>query len=247
MGLDRRTVCRQNGTDPATASVACCVVKYGHVGGSVNEALDDTINNYHPGDTVCMGYSPGPAGGDRLVTFYAYRPDGNLSPFTSFDTSGPKYVPEVCMHCHGRIKDGKVNGSDAGGKLVFFDAPAYQYRGYSGPHSLAGQQEKFRRMNQMVQLTHHHTGPYVDFINSLYPNGVNTPGSEAHSPPVLAGWSARPEVFETIVKPNCRTCHIWQPSEFDFAQLDTNIAPIVRYRLCQSFSMPNAMSTMINL
>ena len=101
-------------------------------------------------------------------------------------------------------------------------------------------------MNQMVQLTHQKTGPYVDFINSLYPNGVDTPGSEAHTPPVLAGWSARPEVFETIVKPNCRTCHIWQPAHVDFTKLDKNIGELVRLRLCSGI-MPNAMSTMINL
>ena len=150
------------------------------------------------------------------------------------------------MHCHGRSKDWKVSGGDAGGKFVFFDAPAYQYRDSSGPHSFPGQQERFRRMNQMVQLTHQKTGPYVDFINSLYPNGVDTPGSEAHTPPVLAGWSARPEVFETIVKPNCRTCHIWQPAHVDFTKLDKNIGEFVRSRLCSGI-MPNAMSTMINL
>ena len=107
LGLGRRTVCRQNGTDPATATVACCVVKYGHVGGSVNEALDDTINNHAPGDTVCMEYSQGPAGGERFVKFYAYRPDGQLSPIPISIPAAPSMSLRSACTATDAAKTGK--------------------------------------------------------------------------------------------------------------------------------------------
>ena len=110
-------MCHRSGATPQNARMACCVAKYGHVGGSVAEALDDTVHDRNVGDTVCMSWEDGPGGEPPFARFFAFGEDGWLTPTTVFDTSGPRAVPSVCGHCHGRSKDWKAHGGDTGGMI----------------------------------------------------------------------------------------------------------------------------------
>ena len=245
-GLGRQTVCKQQGQDPLTATVACYVTKYGGFDGPKGAALDNAIQHQSPEDTVALEFSPGPGGGQRFVKAYAYKPNGSLSTSTVFDSSGPKFVPEVCMHCHAKLGDWALKNGDFGGKFVFFDVQSYDFVAEFGqPFGRAEQQEKFRVMNQMVKLVDG-PGAHSSFIDTIYPGGVNVPGSTASAAPTLPGWSGFPAAFQDAVKPNCRTCHIWQPGSQDFTTPDPSLGALVRERLC-SGEMPQAMQPTKNI
>ncbi|MCA9527533.1 MAG: hypothetical protein KC549_14685, partial [Myxococcales bacterium] len=245
-GLGRRAVCHTTGSTAEDIQMACCVAKYGHVGGPEVEALEDTIHDTHVGDTVCMAWAPGPGGGDRFAQFLAFKPDGTLSPTTIFDTSGAKALPAVCGHCHGRTKSWADNGGDMGGSFVFFDVPAYRYAGWNAAWSRLAQEERLRQLNERVWRVHGGQGPHAAYIDELYHDGVDTPGATASKPGALPGWAAHPQAYVDVVRPNCRTCHIWQPPPFDFATIDPALGGLVRAYLCDGL-MPNAMQPMLNV
>ncbi len=244
-GLGRRGVCHAEGSTPEDITMACCVAKYGHVGGPVVEALDDTVHDEAVGDTVCMEYTPGPEG-PRIVKFLAFTPEGDLTPTTYFDTSGPKRVPGVCGHCHGRTQDWKENGGDQGGRFVFFDAPAYAYAHWAPGWSKPEQEERLRALNRLVKLTHGNTGPYAEYIDSLYHPDVDTPGATTSTPDPLPGWLTHAQAYNQVVRPNCRTCHIWQPGPFALTAPEPGIGGFLRSYLCDGI-MPNAMQPTLNV
>jgi hypothetical protein len=234
LGLGRKANCRRK-----PSHQACYVTKYGHVGGSPVEAFDDTIHNFNPGDTVALEADRVDPGKPPVVKYYVFRPDGKLSTNTLFDTSGPKFVPGVCQHCHGT----------GPGKFVVLDPQAYQYPGVpkDSPHGLDKQQEKFRLINEAVAFSHVHAGPYYDFLSSLYPNGapvgVHKPGSKAIPAPVPVAWQKKAFVYENAVKPSCRTCHMWQDPLFAFDDPGDNFFP----QTPLGSGMPNAMGPMLRL
>jgi hypothetical protein len=246
-GLGRRATCHAQGSTVADLELSCCVAKYGHVGGPEHEALDDTIHDTHVGDTVCIEYSHGPGNAPRFTKFLAFKPDGHLSPVTYFDTSGAKAVPGVCAHCHARTQDWTAHGGDLGGGMVFFDAPAYRYADWDAAWRKSAQEERFRKLNRLVKMTHGDTGVYADYIDSLYRvQGVDTAGASASEAPPLPGWVAQADTYREVVRPNCRTCHIWQPEPFAFTQPDPTLGGIVQSYVCAGI-MPNAMQPMINV
>lgn len=240
-GLGRRVVCKEG---PAEGDVACCVSKHGHLGDEAG-GLDGAIRGAHTGDTVCMEYSPGPSG-ERIVKFLVFGSNQRLTPTTVFDTSGPKGVPAVCGHCHGRTKDWQSNQGDTGGRFVFFDVPAYRFAHDVPGFTRADQEEKLRGLNALVKRLHGGTGPYAEYIDALYPTGVERPGAVAQRPGALPGWVGHEQTYVDRVRPNCRTCHIWQTAPYDFARPDPLLGASVRSALCGG-SMPNAWQPMANI
>lgn len=232
LGLGRRVNCKRRENHEA-----CYVIKYGSVGGSPVEAFDDTIHNLHPGDTVAMEANHSAQTGKATVTFYIYGPDGNLSPSTHFDSSGPKFVPHACQHCHGRPN----------GEFVVLDPYAYQYPGVSqkSPHGLDKQQEKFRLINQTVNFAHPTPDNYTTFLSTLYPQSVHAPGAKAIPAPTPLAWQDKAFIYNNVVKPACRTCHMWQGDQLNFdSPADALILGLDR--ICKG-QMPNAQSPMIRL
>lgn len=234
LGLGRKLNCVRS-----PGRQACYVTKYGHVGGSPFEAFDDTIHGFNPGDTVAMEadrIDPSSPTPKTVTKFYIYRPDGKLSLTTVFDTSGPKYVPTPCLHCHG------------GGKFVVLDPHSYEFPGVSknSPFSLDQQQEKFRKINETVAYSHVHTGVYWDFLNSLYPQGVHTAGAKAIPAPTPPAWREQAFLYDNVIKPSCRTCHMSQPDNFNFDNPKDVFVQWAGHYVCSGL-MPNAMAPMLRL
>jgi hypothetical protein len=232
LGLGRKVNCKRR-----LNHEACYVTKYGHIGGSPFEAFDDTIHNFHPGDTVAMEADRAPSK-PSVVKFYVYKPNGKLSTSTVFDTSGPKFVPGVCKHCHGH------------NEFVVIEPHAYQYPGVSkdSPHGLEKQQEKFRLMNEAVAYAHQGKAndPYLELVHSLYLQGFETPGSKARRAPPPFAWREHAFIYEHVIKPSCRTCHMWQSHSFDFSD-PRDLGVVHIQRVVQTGMMPNAMSPMLRL
>ena len=231
LGLGRKVNCKRT-----LNHQACYVTKYGHVGGSPFESFDDTIHNFNPGDTVAMEADRVPPK-PSVVRFYIYKPNGKLSRSTLFDTSGPKFVPGVCNHCHG------------GNEFVVLDPHAYRYPGVSkdSPHSLDKQQEKFRVLNESVAYAHlgESGGPYLALLQRLYEDNWGTPGAKAIPEPIPPAWQDQSFAFHHIFKPSCRTCHMYQTPPLDFERSFTGNG-FVSDDVCRGY-MPHAMSPMLRL
>jgi hypothetical protein len=253
IGLGRRVNCRKR-TEFSVPVVACYNTKFGEVGGNVDEMLEDTADQIAPGDVVAMEFSFGGLSASRNVKFYIYGPDGKLKTHTAFDTEGSvKFVPNVCLHCHG-IGTRQDLDPVTHAKFVALDPQEYRYQ-TSGPFTLANQQERFRELNEMIAFAVQHTGPPWDLLDAIYPRtasggfGVHTPGTKAIKQPVPAGWRDAPEIWNEIVKPSCRTCHMNQasPLNFDDHVQDFPFLALGAQYLCTTGQMPNAMQPQLRL
>src|SRR5262249_37081612 len=255
IGLGRRANCRMTPL-PGPIWVACYVTKFGHVGDPPDDMLDRASDLDDPGDTVALEFSPGPnSDGERITKFYIYGPDGNLKTHTAFDPEGDvKHVPNVCLHCHGAQIDNANYGGNVNGRFVTLDARAYRYP-QSGPYTLANQQERFRQLNAMIAYALRHDGPGWDLMHSIYPGGVDTPGSTAIVAPVPASWAGSEQLYTDVVKPSCRTCHMYQGyygdskmwnDRFDFANPTPGWLEQGFWDVCKG-TMPNSISPMLRL
>jgi hypothetical protein len=91
------------------------------------------------------------------------------------------------MHCHAQTSDWVSNSGDFGGKFTFLDVQEFDYVADSGdPHSRNDQQERFRQMNQLVELVDG-PGVYKDFVDSLYGGTGPTQTRAARNQAKMAG------------------------------------------------------------
>ncbi len=236
--------------------VACYVTNYGPKPGDPgfpNEtiALNDAIAAANgtaggaPFATVAMEWSmvsPNP-------TFYVYDQNGNLAPQAVLDSDGAKAVPQICLPCHG----GTFNSTShtvSGASFLPFDVFTFGYG--SSPYALNDQQEPFRILNSLVLETQ--TSPtnshsaIADLINHMYPAGVTTPLAPAVDTFVPMGWNDTPthrDLYKTIVRPYCRTCHLAVSASYDwtsYAQFE-NLKGSIRNVVCDRRIMPHAEVT----
>ncbi len=251
LGLTRRANCKIKSNPGQQNSYACYVTKYGHVGEVPGLSLQDGIAGVAAGDTVAMEYSVTPtSNGERVVQFFIYKPgispaDMPLALDTKFDDDpGKKHVPGVCMHCHGLSKP----------QFVVFDAHEYEYPP-TGPYTLANQQERIRELNAIVEIVTQASNPglapgdnpALELLGDIYgPGGqVQVPGNTAQ--PALEN----DPLWDDVVKPLCRTCHMWQDTLFDFdydspSGLSAATTGVAETRICGG-EMPHALAPMLQL
>lgn len=247
LGLTRRANCKSHAVN-GVVHYSCYVTKYGSVGAPHVESLWDGVGGLFPGDTVAMEFSPAPGtGSQRIVKFYIYGPASDpsqqpLKTHTAFDTDGDqKYVPNVCMNCHGYYTP----------QFVVFDPHQYEYLGI-GQNTLQNLQEPFRQLNRLVWIVHYfqtqngiayENNPAVQLIEDLYGsnNEIQTQGSTAG--PGLHGDFE----YDEITKPYCRTCHMWTGYDFEFgSNLKPSAWSVAESRICSGM-MPNAMAPQLSL
>jgi hypothetical protein len=223
-------------------------------------AINDAIDGRKPFATVAMTFTPntGAANNANAVGFYVFDDQGGLRPSAALDGEGNKSVPRMCMACHGGTYDANTH-SVTGASFLPFDAFYFQYSrresddyGQSFGHpefSLDNQQESLRKLNAIVKATS--TPPasqapsqaqaaILEFIDGLYPDGVDNSGSIAVDGWVPTGWSADAKLYNGVVKQYCRMCHLAQTSTFATHQQFKNSAAAVEDYVCNGHDMPNA-------
>lgn len=211
--------CRQQ--NATTGQAACYVSNYGTgPAGPADVAIHDAILKQNVIATVAMEYD-GTTNPDS-VQFYAYKADNTLFKNPALDSEGNKFLPQLCLACHG----GSFNGSAKveGASFLPFDVFSFLYDQVQG-FSLNNQQAQLRRLNAIISATKPNNtnanDPIRGLINGLYPCGVNTAGCNASdSPPfVPSGWSGKPDLYRNVPRKDCRTCHVAQPSYLDWTSL----------------------------
>jgi CSLREA domain-containing protein len=234
LGFGREMHCRQSGLD-----VACYVVNHG-LGAATPPAaaVNDAVANQHILPTVAMVYKNALAGQPNDVSFYIYAPDGTRLNSVALDGEGEKFTPQLCLPCHGGNYDGTTH-SVSGANFLPFDTASFSYSAQAG-YTLADQQEAFRQLNALVWGTNP-TALITELIDGWY-GDVNTPGNTPNPNFVAPGYAGDPGLYNNVVKPYCRTCHIAQgfnlgtPADVSAAQ----------YAVFTGFYMPHSQLTSHN-
>ncbi len=240
LGFGREMHCQKNVPPlfPALYNVACYVVNHGFgPGGPPELSADAAANNQNILPAVAMVYKNALNGQANAVSFYVYDQAGNRINQVALDGDGPKNVPYLCLPCHGGNYD-PATDSVTGASFLPFDAASFKYSAQAG-YRLTEQQEAFRKLNALVRDTNP-TALITELINGWYaPNGVDQMGSTLNDDFVASGYAGDPGLYNNVVKPYCRTCHIAQGFNLG-TPVDVSAA---QYAVFTGYYMPHSQLT----
>lgn len=202
---DMHGITNANGT-------AYYVCNYPHV----REGQPDTsLLNVQRGENlvacVAMEHSPTPgvSGGRPFTKFLVFGPGGQLLPSVNLDQRGEKFLPGVCVVCHGarhgftRFDENASMSPDLDAQFLPFDLDNLAYAANSGPLSRDGQQAQFRSLNLTLLKTDPRPA-LVELLNLWYPD----PATSTFTSAVPPGWAGQEALYRTVVQKYCRTCHV---------------------------------------
>jgi len=243
LGLGREMHCKTTG-----ANLACYVTNYGVAFPPAAEpvgALASALGHVGPIASVAMEYDTAVPVNER-VRFYVYPAGGTLALKAALDSEGPKNVPQLCIACHGGNYDVGTHKA-LGSAFREFDVHSYLYDATTW--TLSNQQENFRRLNEMVYATAPNNAtntndPIRTLIDRLYDTcgGVHTGGCQADTSDAPFAWSAPGHdvnLYNTIIKPYCRACHVAQPSYLDWTSPTNFTSPFLENPVCINHDMPH--------
>lgn len=162
--------------------------------------LDDAINRDNPIATVAMEYSFGSRKGadkSRYIQFYAFDAKGDRLLSADLDGRGEKYLPQLCMTCHGGMQgDREITSSDIpksgglGARFLPFDLNAFDFSDANPSYSRAAQEADFKVMNaaiveafptpameQLIVGWYSDQNPLPHFGSDRQPRANNTPST----------------------------------------------------------------------
>jgi hypothetical protein len=174
------------------------------------------------GATVCMEYSPveGHAAKGPIVKFYVYEsadPSAKRLPSADLDNNGPKFVPNLCLDCHGGDYDAvsqelpRLDQINLKSSFREFDLDTFRFPRPSTradhPSRLVAtpaEQQVFKKLNELV-VTTKPAHAIQDLIANWYKNG-----NVQDTTWVPPGWKDAPKegLYRDVVAKSCRTCHI---------------------------------------
>ncbi|NNC89262.1 MAG: fibronectin type III domain-containing protein [Akkermansiaceae bacterium] len=195
--------------------------------------------------TVAMDYAARADKGKfkktRYTRFYVYGSNGNLIDGANLDGGGLKFVPNLCVVCHGGNGFQAGDSPDLGSRFLPFDLESYSFHPKFGV-----QQNELAKMNAGVLKTDP-TVAVQDVIEGWYgaPDPLTNPLNFMQSY-IPSGWSSNPTVYSDMFKGACRVCHISREStgiaQF-YTLADFALFGYGHYNACTSLNMPHAQRT----
>jgi hypothetical protein len=222
--------------------------------------------------TVAMDYvyNPDPAvpqNSKRIISFYVYDETGRRVAAADLDGNGGKFVPNLCMVCHGgresslttfanlvqtNINAGISNSArtlngqagDMEARFIPFDPNSYTYGGKDGALSQATQLLKFSVLNLAVKDAAP-TSATTDLLKAWTDGGFDA---------VVDGWVNAPPnndiepAYSRAVAISCRACHVVRTGAkafSTFADFNRRRGAIQNqvYSIPGAEVMPNALRT----
>ncbi len=217
--------------------------------------VNNAIRNTNLIATVAMEYTPGPNGAATFMKFAVYKFNGTRQFSADLDGNGQKYVPNLCIICHGLRKYPGTGSANVGARFLPFDLSNFQYDQTIGRNS---QEAAFKQLNLgMLQ----HSNPSVAMtalINAWYNDpsqaSPNTATATQNNAAVPADWTggtqAQTDMYLRVVKPSCRSCHITRNGALAFGKLtdftlNNTYGSLSKQRVCSDLYMPNAKVTYV--
>jgi cytochrome c5 len=201
-------------------TVAAYVTNYGLFNQDHGNA-DLAADRDTPGATVAMEYGPVEGQGPtRIVKFFVYAgadfaANAPRAPAADLDGFGPKFVPNLCLNCHGGSyfpgNPASPTFAEVNMGATFRELDIATYKFPDG-RLVANNAEKtaFRQQNLIVKgaapgdtIT---IQPIKDLIAGWYP-AASIEQDNTFTP---AGWAGAPQqgLYHDVVKQSCRTCHV---------------------------------------
>lgn len=181
-------------------------------------------------------------------------------PPASHTTATSVNVPDNCLTCHGAsatytrsttVGVPKV----ANAAFLPFDPQSFVYSTNS-TYSESVTKAKLKSLNAYVWGTTTATSQIGLLLKGMYPvgttpTGPQDPNSVFNPEYIPTGWSGnklQKQVYNEVVKPYCRTCHVTAPSYADwdtFSEMQASSGSVASY-VCggSSVSMPHAQQTL---
>lgn len=223
-----------------------------------------------PFATVAMVYRP--KAPTNKVIFIVYDAEGKLQPFAALDRHGinfankkgvdPKdgiaginvnnHVPTNCLNCHG----GKYTRADVtldpprpiptveDAAFLPFDLDQFDYKPASG---FSRDEEEFLGLNQYVRevAVGVKNSSVTDQLDAWYKNTDHLPALPANKfdgSQVVAGWRGSEGIYQSVVRPSCRGCHVTSALKFDSATEFLANAELIGTDI-RNHVMPHALQT----
>jgi hypothetical protein len=252
----------------ADGTVAAYVTNYGLFNQDHGNA-DLAANRNTPGATVAMEYGPVEGQGPtRIVKFFVYAgadfaANAPRAPAADLDGFGPKFVPNLCLNCHGGNyfpgNPAAPTFADINMGAAFRELDIATYK-FPGGRLVANIPEKtaFRQQNLIVKgaasgdtIT---IQPIKDLIAGWYP-GASIEQDNTFTP---MGWVGAPQqnLYRDVVKQSCRTCHVALDADtsnnglawISYEQLRQRreFGILKSFALCDARVMPHAVTTYRN-
>jgi hypothetical protein len=168
----------------------------------------------------------------------------------TLDSEGAKYLPHVCLPCHGGTFHPDT-GVVTGATFLPVDPSLVAFSNQPG-HDRASSEEAIRQINAHI-MDSQPPQAIADYINGMYKGNVPTapfrylpvqsPGAVAQGNYVPDGWAQQADFFKKVVKPNCLMCHLATSSPslvFDSADKFFANKALLYAAVCVGRSMPNA-------
>jgi hypothetical protein len=209
-----------------------------------------------------MEYSKYPQtanGAPRFTKFYVFDKDGHLVNRAELDNRGDKYVPGLCIVCHGGTVPGDINAATPPGntesRFIPFDLKSFD----SSPVHTAGfpamlprnvQEESFRKMNEGIYLLSPATDAQKSLIEGWYSNVSNvgdTQGDDQAHIPFNWNTAADASFYYDVIRPSCRGCHASRTSDLDFNAPTTFPGAQAKGAVCDGGYMPQSFVAWRNL
>lgn len=242
LGVGRRSDCRQNedgGPQGIGMYTVCYAAAHGIPPGQPGFNNPQVINSPGEGqgnDFILAMVITKSWQGSVFMVFGAGG-DYKLSPTVELDTQGPKFVPYVCLSCHGGIYDG-TSRYVKGASFLPIDPNLQSFASETEKES---QQDRIRHMNSLIAKSG--SSPAVTaYINGLYGNAVHQEGTRAIVNYVPAGWQSQAGLYRQVVGPYCAMCHLAATTDLSFsswANFESN-AVRIKYAVCSAHTMPHA-------
>ena len=239
---------------------------------SVKTAIANAVAGRNRIACVAMDYTrtPGVNGNQPFVRFIIFGPDGRVLPSINLDGRAEKFVPGVCIACHGGSnyagqfpKDGSGR-PDLGAHFLPYDTGNFLFSPVMG-YREADQEAAIKALNMIVLRGTGATDGEVNLINGWYAPGLKATFLNKNYIP--ADWDGLESdlqgpihrTYHEILAPMCRTCHSAMAERFNlddyFSLLDAASRGDSQYpvdpqllhehSVCEPFSqpMPNSLVT----
>jgi hypothetical protein len=209
------------GRDPRNSDVTTNVA----FGQDPDTSIDQAISEQGLIATVAMVYDTTNVA--NPVRFALYDSTNGLKPFAAVDNPGvnalnhpgdPTFaniaVPENCLTCHGGTARYVSGQSVQGATFLPFDPANLRFSSHNSTYSQANVLAQISALNKLV-LTTNPAPAITAFVTNVYaPRFAGDPTAVPNPAYVPADWQSggakAVEVYNEVVKPYCRTCHLSQ-------------------------------------
>ena len=207
--------------------------------------------------TVAMEHSPDPGGISPIpyTKFYVYDNTINQKRINKadLDGNGPKYLPNLCIICHGKTPVMDVRG-DVDARFIPFDLESFGYSSLFPSVSKAAQQSELKEMNRVIRDDTNISATGIQELIEGWYGGAALPSPNQIASFVPPGWlsAGMSSLYSNVVKPSCRACHITRGAPLDWAAWDLGPAGFKQHpgmygRICGPIRiMPHAVVTYNN-